>query len=281
MKIIVFLLALLMYTRIFSSIENSDPDGVTVTIAILAKDKAHCLPLYLQCIERQTWPASRTHLWIRTNNNTDRTKELLREWIDRVSHRYKSIYFNDVDVAENVQDYGHHEWNALRLSVLGKMRNESLRWAIAHKSHYFTADCDNFIQPSTLESLIDADVPIIAPLLRKSDNSLWANFFAGVNSWGYMQDDFRYVPLLSTVKGIVEVPLVHCTYLIQYPYLDRLTYTDETKRYEFIIFSDSARKNNIPQYIDTRQLYGRNSEAVTAEQLSKEPWLHEFSMEPG
>ena len=40
-----------------------------VTIAILAKDKAHTLPLYLQCIEQQTWPAQQTYLYIRTNNN--------------------------------------------------------------------------------------------------------------------------------------------------------------------------------------------------------------------
>ena len=42
-------------------------DNEYVTIAILAKDKAHTLPLYLACIENQTWPKCNTNLYIRTN----------------------------------------------------------------------------------------------------------------------------------------------------------------------------------------------------------------------
>ena len=34
-------------------------DDDYVTIAILAKDKEHTLPLYLSCIEQQTWPAEK------------------------------------------------------------------------------------------------------------------------------------------------------------------------------------------------------------------------------
>lgn len=33
-------------------------DTEPVTIAILAKDKAHLLPMYLDLIERQTYPAA-------------------------------------------------------------------------------------------------------------------------------------------------------------------------------------------------------------------------------
>jgi len=35
-----------------------------------------------------------------------------------------------------------------------------------------------------------------------------------------------------------------------------LSYTDESDRYEYVIFSDSARKAGIPQYLDNRQVYG-------------------------
>ena len=55
-----------------------------VTIAILAKDKAHTLPLYLSCLEQQTWPANQTYLYIRTNNNNDDTVQILRDWIARM-----------------------------------------------------------------------------------------------------------------------------------------------------------------------------------------------------
>src|SRR5687768_11889532 len=69
-----------------------------VTIAILAKDKAHTLDLYLKCIENQTWPTEKTYVYIRTNNNNDNTAQILREWIARVGHRYAKIYFDDTDV---------------------------------------------------------------------------------------------------------------------------------------------------------------------------------------
>ena len=64
-----------------ASVKNDSSEYVT--IAILAKDKAHTLPLYLKCLERQTWPASNTYLYIRTNNNNDETVQILRDWIAR------------------------------------------------------------------------------------------------------------------------------------------------------------------------------------------------------
>lgn len=114
-----------------------------VTIAILAKDKAHILPLYLTCIENQTWPADKTYLYIRTNNNNDDTASILRHWVEKVHDRYACIYFDDSDVPEQVQNYGQHEWNAERFKVLGKIRQDSVHWAQEHNSHYFVVDCDN------------------------------------------------------------------------------------------------------------------------------------------
>ena len=97
-----------------------------VVIAILAKQKAHCLPLYLECIERQTYPKDKIHIYIRTNNNTDNTRDLLYDWISRVKSSYASTYFDDSDVQERVQDYAPHEWNNIRFSVLGNIRQQSI-----------------------------------------------------------------------------------------------------------------------------------------------------------
>ena len=52
-----------------------------VTIAILAKNKGHSLPLYLKCILDQTFPKDKTYIYIRTNNNTDDTVQILKEWV--------------------------------------------------------------------------------------------------------------------------------------------------------------------------------------------------------
>ena len=66
-----------------------------ITIAILAKDKAHVLPMYLDLIEKQTYPASKIKLYIRTNNNKDHTAVLIEEWIEKVKEKYSEIYYDD------------------------------------------------------------------------------------------------------------------------------------------------------------------------------------------
>lgn len=251
-----------------SAIDTSDE---CVTIAILAKDKAHTLPLYLQCIENQTWPASQTYLYIRTNNNNDNTVEVLREWVARVGKNYADIYFDDTDVAEPVEQFGQHEWNYMRFKVLGKIRQDSVNWALEHDSHYFVIDCDNFIFPETLESLVNSNQPIIAPFLYCKEKPFYSNYHYAIDPNGYYENSPLYWDVLEQrVKGLIDVPVVHCTYFIQKNVLDKLTYDDESWRYEYVIFSDSARKNNIPQYFDNRKIYGYISFAETQEEFEKE-----------
>ena len=50
--------------------------------------------------------------------------------------------------------------------------------------------------------------------------------------------------------------MVHCTYLVRADVIPELTYEDATGRHEYVVFSDSARKAGIPQYLDNRQVYG-------------------------
>jgi hypothetical protein len=38
--------------------------------------------------------------------------------------------------------------------------------------------------------------------------------------------------------------------------LDKISYDDASYRYEYVIFSDVLRKQNIDQYLDNRQFYG-------------------------
>ena len=52
------------------------------------------------------------------------------------------------------------------------------------------------------------------------------------------------------------MPVVHCTYLVRADVIPELTYEDESDRHEYVVFSDSARKAGIPQYLDNRQVYG-------------------------
>lgn len=250
-------------------------DERPVTIAILAKDKAHTLPLFLMCIENQTFDKKNTYIYIRTNNNTDQTVQILKDWVSRVGHEYLDIFFDSSDVKERVQDFGQHEWNCTRFKVLGKIRQDSMDWAYAHNSHYFVVDCDNFVLPNTLESLVTVNLPIVAPLLYS--NNAYSNYHSNIDANGYHIACPHYLTILNReVKGLIELPVVHCTYLVRYEALPLMTYDDESYRYEYVIFSDNARKKGIPQYLDTRQIYGNLTLCETEEDLRKEPWFLEF-----
>lgn len=234
------------------------------------------MPIYLACIECQTWPAARTNLYIRVNNCNDNTIEIIENWLARNRSRYKEVYFDKTDLPERVERFGQHEWNAERFKVLGKIRQTSMTWARFHDSHYFVADCDNFIFPETIEALFKTNLPIVGPLLRAS--TWYSNYHADIDENGYYKECPLYHQLLHRqIKGLVEVPVIHCTYLIRKEVLKNMSYDDGSQRYEYVIFSDNARKKNIGQYLDTRKIYGRITMAETMEQLNAEPWLGEFA----
>ncbi|WP_371372021.1 hypothetical protein [Sporomusa aerivorans] len=247
-----------------------------VTIAILAKDKSHVLPLYLSLIEKQTYPASKIKLYIRTNNNNDNTATILEQWIDKVRDRYSEIHYDTSDVAEPVQQYSPHDWNPLKLSVLTRIRQQSVEWAKARGTHYFVADCDNFIVPETIERLLKTNLPVVGPLLRFADNpdAFYANFHFVTDENGYYKHSNFYFDILNkAIKGLIEVEVIHCTYLVRNEVLDQISYIDGSARYDYVMFSDRLRKLGIPQYIDNRYYYGKLTFCDTEEQfkLVKEP----------
>lgn len=248
-----------------------------VTIAILAKDKAHCLDVYLKCVHSQTFPKKNINLYIRTNNNNDDTAEILAEWIEKHKSEYKEIFFDDSDVPEKVQSFTPHEWNSLRFKVLGKIRQDSIEWAKEKNSHYLVIDCDNFITPDCLEELYKSEKPVIGPLLR--GQGFYANYHYNITHDGYCADSGRenYKEVLFGVKkGLIEVPVIHCTYFIRKEYLKDVVYDDNSGRYEYVIFSDNLRKKNIPQYLDNRKYYGFLTFEDTREGLMKDPRILPF-----
>ena len=123
---------------------------------------------------------------------------------------------------------------------------------------YFVADVDNFIRPATLRELVALDLPIAAPLLRSiAPEQFYSNYHAEIDANGYYKGCDQYFWILERrVRGVVEVPVVHCTYLVRADVIPELTYEDASGRHEYVVFSDSARKADIPQYLDNRQVYG-------------------------
>ncbi|MBI2344695.1 glycosyltransferase family 2 protein [Candidatus Dependentiae bacterium] len=266
-----FVFTSFLFLSIFIYPDSTESDFVT--IAILAKDKAHTLPLFLKCIEAQTWLKKKIFLYIKTNNNNDNTVEILKDWIFKIKDLYAGIYFDDTDCSENIQQFGQHEWNSIRFKILGKIRNDSAVWAYKNNSHYFVVDCDNFIKPTTLENLMKLKLPIVAPFMIVHGR-YYSNFHAAIDKNGYLvASDLAQMIYDQVIKGIIQVPVVHCTYLLRYECIPFITYDDNSYRYEYVIFSDVARRNNVTQYIDNRELYGFITFAENEQELQNEPWI--------
>ncbi len=231
-----------------------------VLIAILARNKAHVLPHYLDCLFKLDYPKENIHIYINTNNNTDNTLDILQKWqIDNINN-YASIQLENIEqVIENSND-NPHEWTASRFKILGKIRQNSMLYAIQMNcEYYFVIDCDNFITPNTLSVLIGENKSIIAPMLKSvpEPNDVYSNFFTDTDANGYFKSNPMYMLYYNrNVIGTFKVPVVHCTYLIKTEYIPKLHYLDDTNRHEFVIFSESARKNNIEQYLCNKYKFG-------------------------
>jgi hypothetical protein len=229
-----------------------------LVITILAKSTAHTLPDYLKAITSQTEVNSDTIFYIKTNDNTDDTDEVLRDWYLKWNWKWKMV-FDDTSINENLKNYANHEWNVERFKTLAKIRKHSIDFAISERADYFISDCDNIIIPDTIKSIRETGLPVIAPLLQLATmGNTYTNTHACVTDTGYFQECQLNSDIFHRrIRGLIEVPVVHATYLIRNEYLQYVNYDDNSDRYEYVIFSDELRKAGISQYVDTRKVYGK------------------------
>lgn len=253
------------------STADSASEPPRILLAILAKQKEAVLPLYLRCIDALDYPKSRISLWVRTNNNTDATARLLEEWLERVGPEYAEVRFDSSDVDAQVQRFGVHEWNPERFRVLAAMRQQSLEATVPLGcDYYFVVDVDNFLRPATLRELVALRLPIVAPLLHHEQaGHRYSNYHFKADRRGYYLDcpEYDYV-LTGKIRGVIEVDVVHCTYLVRADVTDRLSYIDASGRHEYVVFSESARLSGVPQYLDNRQVYGYLSLTESSERAA-------------
>jgi len=231
-----------------------------VFVALLVKQKGSILPLWLKSLSEWDYPKERMIIYVRSNNNTDDTRAILRNWIDKNRQYYFNVIEDYEDVVENVEKYRVHEWNAVRFKVLGRIRNESLRIASSTNSDfYWVVDVDNFIKPNTLSRMVSHNLPVVAPLLKCADaeSPAYSNYHFVTDARGYYLDDSRYHQILrQEIKGLVLCDVVHCTYLIRRDFFEKIRYTDGTNDYEYVIFSRNLRALGVPQYLDNEEIYG-------------------------
>lgn len=235
--------------------------GATVLIVILVRDKAHTLPVFLKCIELQTWPRSQTGIYIRENDSSDASAKILQKWANKHRSSYREIY-EDYSSIPGVADESSSEWTANRFSTLAKIRRKSIEFADSNGyDAYFVVDADNFIRQKVLENLMALrSLGVVAPYLRKP-GFLYSNYHFWVDSAGYFSttpDATHYYDSIhnQTVRGIIECQVVHCTYLISREFYDLSWYEDGSSAYEYVIFSRNLRAVGVKQYLDNREVWG-------------------------
>lgn len=247
---------------------NSD----IITVAIIAKDAEIYLDLYLKCITLQSWPKYKTNIYIRSNNNKDNTVSILTNWIEKYRNEYNDVFVDFSNIEEKVEEYGRHEWNSVRFSVLSKIREDSVKWA--GNTHYFTCDCDNFIDSDTIEKMFMSEKDVISPLLISTPhtNEPFTNFHTVISEDGNCVKDEKYIKIVNCEDtGFFEVPIVHCCYFLRNNVLKHAKYSGDS--FEYLVFSKNLRDNNIKQYVDNTKCYGYITFAENREELDKEIWL--------
>jgi hypothetical protein len=228
----------------------------TITLAIIARNCAKTLPLYLHQLDKQTYPKDLIDLTIWTDGNYDATEIILESW--GRSAKYRSFVLNTTP--NHTRYDGRHDWTSDRFSHLAKVRQSSLESALKNETdYYFTADTDNFLLPWTLEELVSLNLDFVSPMLRcvSPGRERYSNFHHCVDDRGYFKQCSHYDHILGNeTRGIIEVAVAHCTYLIRSSVIPHLTYQDDTGRHEYVVFAESARDNGVQQYLDSRRDYG-------------------------
>ena len=229
-----------------------------VCVAILAKQKESILPSWLESLARWDYPKDRIALYIRSNDNTDKTEEILRDWVVHNENKYYEVTSNYQSADMLVKGYDVHEWNPHRFKVLGKIRQDSVDYAYnSGTDFYFTCDVDNFLLPDTLSRLVEFNQPVVAPLLYDAGSTAYSNYHNIATPNGYYHDNPHYYTILNgQVPGLIKCDVVHCTYLIRRDVMPLVRYQDGTEDYEYVIFSRELRELDVPQYLDNMRVSG-------------------------
>ena len=235
-------------------------DKPIVFVAILAKQKEKMLPAWLKSLEQWDYPKDKMILYVRSNNNTDNTEQILKDWLETNRKWYRFVVEDYENLEVPVQNFDVHEWNPTRFKALGAIRERSLEGAWhAEADFYWVVDVDNFVKPHVLSKMVSHNLPVVAPMLRMADpeQPAYSNFHLLANVRGYYLDDMRYYQVLKQeIKGLIICDVVHCTYLIRKDVYEDVIYLDGTDDYEYVIFSRNLRQKNIPQYLDNTEVYG-------------------------
>ncbi|MEQ2295960.1 Procollagen galactosyltransferase 1 [Ameca splendens] len=236
-----------------------------VVIALICRNSAHSLPLFLGAIERLNYPKDRLALWVATDHNMDNTTAILRDWLIQVQNYYHYVEWRPEDEPSAFEDeIGPKHWNNLRYEHVMKLRQAALNTAREIWADYLLmADCDNLLtDQDVLWKLMRENKTIVAPMLES--RAAYSNFWCGMTSQGYYKRTPAYMPIRRRERrGCFAVPMVHSTYLVDLrkEASSQLAFYPPHPEYSWalddvIIFAYSARVADVQMYACNRDTYG-------------------------
>jgi len=130
------------------------------------KNRAWCLPYYLECILALEYPKTRTALFFADDGSTDGGAEMLEEWAARHRSEYAGIDITHVTPIRNntsSRDAGIYHRDVYR--HIGDMRNllrgQARVWGA---NALFTVDSDTLFAPDIVTALLAHKVPLVSSI---------------------------------------------------------------------------------------------------------------------
>ncbi|XP_055592223.1 glycosyltransferase 25 family member [Uranotaenia lowii] len=268
MKLLNFTLLLALFVILGSIRADISYQNPKILIVTLIRNKEHTLPYFFSYLEDLEYPKDRISLWIRSDHNEDRSIDITKAWLKRVSSQYHSVdfgYRSDVELRPDEKSITH--WSEQRFADVIRLKEEALDRARTMWSDYvFFLDADVLLtNRKSLMKLVHLNLPIVAPMLQSE--GLYSNFWCGMTSDYYYQRTDEYKEILNYEKtGQFAVPMVHSAVMVNVNILQSLNLTFDSKRLpagryngpidDIIIFAMSANYSDILMYISNSLYYG-------------------------
>jgi Glycosyl transferases group 1 len=203
-----------------------------LTLFIWPTARAH-IDDYFESIANQDYGKDKITLFVGANALDEHCRTSLRRFLDSHGCYYRKV------IIETRED----------------CRARSIEYSIETKTHYFWSDQNVILHPHTLKRLYTIRLEVIAPMLVY--DGTYSNFHADVDHNGYFRHSDVYSQIAKRqIKGIFNVPVVNGCYLIDRDCLKYVAYDDGSGRHDYVVFSDTLRRNRVPQYIDNTFNYG-------------------------
>jgi glycosyltransferase involved in cell wall biosynthesis len=187
-----------------------------VLIATLIRNRAWCLPKFLEALERQThtYPANKISYIFIVNDSVDESEELLKKWAQNEGKKYKEIKIRSLNFGNS--DALDHTWSDVKLKNMADMRDMCLELLKTSTCTFlFSIDSDVILQhDDILRHLVGLDKAVVSEVFwakweqntKRFLPNVWLSGGYNINE-GFIKQ--LCIPGLYEVGGLGAVTLIH------------------------------------------------------------------------